>query len=637
MVETRLSEINLQQLCDQRENKFNPSPTAWEDQVIYFLMLDRFSDGNEKGYKDNNGETVQGGATLMYDESQRNNVIKQDGNDTAWQNAGVKWVGGTLKGLCSKLGYLKRMGVTTIWISPVFKQVAYDDHKDDPTWGTSYHGYGIQNFLNVDPRFGEREDLKELVKTAHDMGLYVILDIILNHSGDVFDYTENQRPSGGNWDGQPYAVKGFRDEGGKPTLPFGPLNGQADAPNALERAIWPAEFQNPGVFTTKGRINNWNYFPEYLEGDFVTLKDIHHGQGDIDQYQPSPALKALCEIYKFWIAYTDIDGFRIDTVKHMDPGATRFFASIIQEFTQSIGKEKFYQIGEITGGRSFAFETLAITGLDAALGVDEIPDKLEGLVKGTSNPSEYFDLFRNSFLINKDSHTWFRNKVVTMVDDHDKVCQGSNKARFCAEPGAEKLMLAALALNATTLGIPCVYYGSEQAFDGHTKDEKAQGNDRFLREAMFGGKFGSFKSRDYHFFNEDKPIYQELAKILKLRQQPEMLALRRGRQYLREISGPDDGYNFGVPQKLGDQMLSVVPWSRLLDKTEILVAINTDPNNARTAWVTIDSELHQAGNTLQRAYSTDPNQTPDQIKVENHNGRAVVRLTVPPAGFVIYK
>ena len=107
-------------------------------------------------------------------------------------------------------------------------------------------------------------------------------------------------------------------------------------------------------------------------------------------------MRALCEVYKFWIAFADIDGFRVDTVKHMDLGATRFFTSVIHEFTQAIGKENFYLIGEITGGRGRAFETVEQTGLNAALGIDDIPDKLEYLVKGFRNPSDYFDLFRNS-------------------------------------------------------------------------------------------------------------------------------------------------------------------------------------------------------------------------------------------------
>ncbi|HEY9663697.1 MAG TPA: hypothetical protein V6C65_35055, partial [Allocoleopsis sp.] len=154
--------------------------------------------------------------------------------------------------------------------------------------------------------------------------------------------------------------------------------------------------------------------------------------------------------------------------------------------------------------------------------------KLEYLVKGYRNPNDYFSLFRNSDLINKGSHIWFRNKVVTSFDDHDQVRKGEHKARFCADANASKVVLNVLALNAMTLGIPCIYYGSEQCFDGEG------GSDRYIRESMFGGAFGAFRTKGVHFFDEDNRVYQELTKILKIRQK--YIVLRRGRQYLRSIS-----------------------------------------------------------------------------------------------------
>jgi glycosidase len=106
------------------------------------------------------------------------------------------------------------------------------------------------------------------------------------------------------------------------------------------------------------------------------------------------------------------------------------------------------------------------TGLDAALGLAEVQDRLENTVKGWVEPTEYFALFRNSLQVDHESHTWFRDRVVTSYDDHDQVRKGSNKARFAADPEGRALAAAALATNVTTLGIPCIYYGSEQCFDG---------------------------------------------------------------------------------------------------------------------------------------------------------------------------
>jgi glycosidase len=593
MVEKRLGEIDLRQLT---RRAFFPSPVAWEDQVLYFLLVDRFSDGRETGYLDVEGRVVATGDTPPLRAADVGGAVGTEAEARRWREAGGGFVGGNLRGLQSKLGYLRRLGVTAIWISPVLKQVAFRE---------TYHGYGVQNFLDVDPHFGTREDLKALVAAAHAQGIYVILDVILNHTGDVFGYDADRYPARDDqgrafmdprWDGRPHG------------------------------AVWPAELQDPAVFTAGGRIDNWDHDPEFLEGDFFDLKDVDQGQGSVDHYQPSPALAALCEAYKFWIAYADLDGFRVDTVKHMAPGATRYFASVIHEFAQAIGKEKFYLIGEITGGRRRAFETLELTGLDAALGLDDVQDKLEYLVKGFRNPREYFDLFRNSLLVRKDSHVWFRDKVVTMFDDHDQVRKGQNKARFCAREDGGALVLAALALNATSMGIPCVYYGSEQSFDGQG------GNDRFIREAMFGGEFGPFRSRARHCFSEEHEVYRELATIHALRR--ERLALRRGRQFLRPISG--NGHDFGVPEAIGGQLRSVVPWSRIFDDREVLLAINTDPRQPRTAWVTIDNALHRVGERLTCLYSTDATQIGKDVAIEPRNGKAVL-LALPPAGFVAYE
>jgi glycosidase len=336
-------------------------------------------------------------------------------------------------------------------------------------------------------------------------------------------------------------------------------------------------------------------------------------------------LRALTRAYQYWVAFADLDGLRVDTVKHMDRGAARYFASCLHEFAESIGKENFYLIAEITGNRQFAFETLEQVGMDAALGLAEIQDQLEWTVKGQRDPRSYFDLFRDSFQLGKDSHTWLRNRVVTGYDDHDQVRKGDDKARFAADDLGQAMALAAIAFNVTTLGIPCIYYGSEQRFDG------AGGNDRYLRETMFGGPFGPFRTVDRHTFDEDHPVYREVARILDIRRRTP--ALRRGRQYLREISG--DGVNFGLPRPIGGPMRSIVPWSRIFADREVLAAINTDPLLPRTAWVTVDAGLQPAGATLTCRYSTDPAQEGLAVQVETRNGRAV-RLTVPPAGFVIY-
>ena len=605
-----LRELDFRALTNR---SYHPSPLAWEDHTLYFLLLDRFSDGNEQGYLGNDGAPVPGGNTPAFQSADAGNAVQNQADAAHWREAGVRFVGGSLRGLIGKMGYLKRLGVTAIWISPVFKQVAAQE---------SYHGYGIQQFLDVEPRFGSREELVEAVETAHSHGIYVILDIILNHTGDVFAYRDGQPV----YDrGRTYPVVGYRNRVGQPTLPFAPVDLVASPGEWPDGAVWPQELQTPETFTQRGKIQNWDTGPEFCEGDFESLKDVNHGSGPLDDYRPSAALDVLCDVYKYWIALSDVDGFRIDTVKHMDLGATRYFSAVIKEFAVSLGKENFYLIGEITGGRQRAFETLELTGLDAALGIDDIPDKMEYLVKGFRNPNEYFRLFRNSELVQKESHVWFRNRVVTLFDDHDQVRKGNNKARFCADSGADRQLIAAIGLNVTTLGIPCLYYGTEQGFDGNG------GNDRYIREALFGGEFGAFRSRKRHFFDETNGLYQEIARLLAFRKTH--LTLRRGRQYLRQISG--NGTDFGFPVLLNGPMRSVVAWSRIFNQTELLCAINTHPDQPSTAWVTVDDSLHQTGDKFERLFTTDAAVGAAQTPVEARNGKAIA-LTLPAAGFVVY-
>lgn len=603
-----LADVDIKTLC---RRQFTPSPSAWEDQVMYFLLPDRFSDANETDYVDNEGNAVTSKGTHPYTPADCGNAVKTDADAARWRESGKNWCGGSLKGLAQKMGYLKRLGVTAIWVGPVFKQVADFD---------TYHGYAIQSFLDVDPHFGTREDLREMVATAHAHGIYVVLDIVINHAANVFGYDDN-RP----WDGMSHPVAGFYNAQRQAVLPLGPL----PAGSSPEAGIRPTELQRSDAFHQRGYIKNWDFDPEFRDGDFNDLKDFNHGWGTADIYNPSPALRTICDVYKYWIAYADLDGFRVDTVKHVDDGAARLFASTIHEFAQSIGKDDFYLIAEIAGNRKDAYDKLELIGMDAALGIADVRDRLGAVAKGYCDPMDYFGLFRNSILVGHESHTWFRNKVVTMCDDHDLIGHDP-KARFCSDSDGSRLVLNVLAMNATTLGIPCIYYGTEQRFDGSGGDPYG---DRYIREAMFGGSFGAFRSRERHFFNEETTVYRELAKIHRLRSQ--RIALRRGRQYLRQISG--DGMHFGDPIRLGaDRMHSVVAWSRLMDNVEILCAMNTDANQASTAWVTLDDSLHSQGQTLACAYSTDSKQIGHQAPVELKNGKAA-RITIPAAGFVVYE
>jgi glycosidase len=617
---------------------FTPSPAAWEDQVLYFLMLDRFSDGRESGgYRDVTGRPVTTGTTPLY---RPQNASRVD-YDT-WLRAGGGWQGGTIKGLTSKLGYLRRLGVTALWISPPFRQVAFEP---------SYHGYGVQNFLDIDPHFGTREEFRDFVRAAHEQGIYVILDVIAHHTGNVFAYNPDRYPahdSGGRyfndprWDGRPYAVAGFNDRQGHPTLPFG-SNGELATTDAArldaswpDGAIWPREFQHGELFLRKGRIDNWGHYPEYAEGDMANgLKTLDVRVRWVGQYrQPSPAMAGLCLAYCFWIAYADLDGFRIDAAKHMDPDALRSFCDWIREFAQSIGKERFLLAGEVPG-RELAWEVVERTGLDAALGIDDIPGRLERMVTGDADPIDYFSLFRNWRLDEPDGgkHRWYRDQVITLVDDHDQVRKWTSKCRFCGDSRYRELAFNVLAAQLTTAGIPCIYYGSEQGFDsgGRTSD-----CDVVLRENMFGGRFGGLCTQGRHFFNEQGDLYRAIASLTELRRQ--LITLRRGSQVLHRVSG--DGVTFGHPRRIGgERMRSLVCWSRLFLDQETLVVFNTDESNSVAVWSTVAPMLRVDGDQFRLIFSYAPKATEPPattLTVEQRAGLPAVRIQLPPAGLAIY-
>lgn len=148
---------------------------------------------------------------------------------------------------------------------------------------------------------------------------------------------------------------------------------------------------------------------------------------------------------------------------------------------------------------------------------------------------------------------------------------------------------------------------------------------------MFGGAFGPFRSKDRHCFVETSAVYQQVAELAIVREKE--LALRRGRQYLREVSG--DGFTFGYPQKLGEgRMTGVIAWSRIFDGVEIVCAINTDVDGERSVWINVDSIIHGEGHQLKQIF---PQHSGKYLQVVMINRRAAVRPRVPAGGFVMFK
>ncbi|MTV50447.1 alpha-amylase [Heliobacillus mobilis] len=591
-----------------------PSPTTWRDQVVYFLLPDRFSDNQEK-------------SRPLFDYQQPEQFRNLD--KKVWMASGQRFQGGTLRGIVGKLDYLKKLGVTTLWLGPIWRQ--------RPDLQT-YHGYGIQNFLDVDPRFGTRQDLRDLVDGAHERGMYVLLDIIYNHTGNNWFYAdENEQPV----DTRPYRYS--------PPYPFHgwrSATGQSVQEIAqVDDGVWPIEFQNLDIYHRAGSIGHWDpeswenpMHPqtEFRRGDFFDLKDLA---------LETNIIETIIKVYRYWIAVSDCDGFRIDTVKHVPWEVSRCFCGAIREYAESIGKENFLLLGEVTGGAEMERNYLEVFGrnIDATLDIGDPARRLTGMVKGLYEPSTFFDQFGGHDILG--SHRETGRYHVSILDDHDMVGR-DGKYRFSAHvdiPKRFEQVAHAVGVQLTTLGIPCIYYGTEQGFDGNqdqhdVRFEPFGGEDRYIRESMFGSTFGAFETSGCHFFNENHPSYLRIAAIARIRNRSDRVGktLRRGRQYLRDTSLLDQ--DFTVPRR-GE----LIGWSRILFDCEVLITLNTHGTESRGAWVIVDSDLHPKGSTMSILYKGDwsdenlQNPPQDQrLTVSEHKGRCALWIELPPAGMAIF-
>jgi glycosidase len=549
-----------------------PSPADWRDVFVYFLLVDRF-DNNRRGVHPYSAAAPRG-------------------RDPA---QGRVFQGGNLKGVQRRLNYIKGLGANAIWLSPVFKN---REEKSD-----SYHGYGIQNFLDVDPRFGVQEDLQKLVREAHGRGMYVILDIILNHTGDNWAYPGDFPYFFSKQAGRPFAFGFWR---------------QHDLTAGFQDAdaVWPEELQRAECYKRRGQIRDWSDAEEAVDGDFLSLKELDIRRADV--------LDALIKVYKYWIAMTDIDGFRIDTVKHMESSATAIFCNAIREYARRIGKHNFFIFGEIVAddetlqhylGRNSRIEGTneRFPSLDAALDFP-LYFILEETIKGFLNPAalrERYERFKTQYADHGDAGQYF----VTFVDNHDQMSRPYRRFMH-GNPFPEQATLAVGYL-LTSQGVPCIYYGTEQGFDG------GGDHDSYVRECMFGGEWGAFDSTLRHFFKATHPIYRSIKRIAAIRQSEP--ALRYGRQYFREISG--NGIDFGHPLD-GKCTLA---YSRILDDAEILMALNLD-TVPRADYITVDASLNAPGSKLTNLL--DP-ATPHDVEMRGN--RHAVRVPLEAHSLAILR
>ncbi len=514
-----------------------PSPADWRDCPIYFLILDRFNSGKPPAHQ-------------PFD----------DPNFYGYQ-------GGKFSGVRAQLPYIKTLGAGAIWLSPVLKNL--------PFASESYHGYGIHDFLHAEPRFADEpaaadHELRALVDAAHAQGIYVILDIVLNHVGDVFAYVGD---AGYHPDPQPVA---WRDKTGTARREWPDVERvPAPSPDAL---VWPKELQRQAFFRRQGSMPAPQ---DDTIGDFASLKQM---------MTDNPGLQnALIRAYQYVIARFDLDGFRIDTLRYLKGALPLLFGNAVREFALAIGKKNFFTYGEVWTSDSEPDIARFIgrnsngggdlVGVDAALDYPQF-NVLKPTVKGFTPPAAVVDMYQRRKALEKNilsSHGDATRYFVTFLDNHDV------KERLRHRDDTQQTMLddevtLGLACLYGLPGIPCLYYGTEQGLTG-------AGTDAAVREALWGGPG----------FDQSGPFYKEIAKIAALRAiEP---ALRYGRIYFRQLSG--DGRDFGF----SEWSPGVLAFSRILNDREIVVVANFVKNGSQALHVVVDNVLNPAGRMLKTLYS----------------------------------
>jgi glycosidase len=540
----------LNQVRDTGAPTAFPSPIDWRDEWIYFLMVDRF-----------------------------NNSAAPPRHQPFDDPGFFGFQGGNFAGIQAQLPYIKGLGAGAIWLSPVLKNVPFED-------GT-YHGYGIHDFLRAEPRFAADpqhadDELRSLVDAAHQQGLYVILDIVLNHTGNGFAYVCDageascQQSGGAEADFRSSArAVNWRDTNGKARPDWPDIAAIPNPP--ADALVWPNELHDNSFFRRQGLPGPAGD----TIGDFASLKQLRTDLVPLQQF--------LIRAYQYVIARFDVDGFRIDTLRYLPGAFPLLFGNSIREFALSIGKKNFFTFGEVFVGDAEAeiarFIGRTTTAQADMVGVDAALDyplffNLKPVVKGFSAPSELVSMYQLRKSIEAgvlSSHGDATRFFVTFLDNHDV----KERLRF-AQPGNEHQFDDQVTLGLACLyslpGIPCLYYGTEQGLHG-------SGSDPAVREALWGSpgfQIGSF-------------YYGQISALAKVRAQEPVL--RYGRFYFRPISG--DGQHFGVstfPQ-------GILAFSRILMDQEVVVASNCSASDTRSFDVIVDATLNQPGDRYRVRYS----------------------------------
>lgn len=491
---------------------------AGED--FYFVMWDRFA----------NGDTSNDDGGLGPDRL----VSGFDPTATGFYN------GGDLAGLMDRLDYIEGLGTDAIWLTPVFKNKAVQ-LEDGPSAG--YHGYWITDFTQVDPHLGTNEELADLVDAAHERGMKVYFDIITNHTADVVGYADSPRKSYTSKDTVPYRTASgrvFDDRDYAGSSRFPELDPATSFPNvpvldpAEEELKVPGWLNDPTMYHNRGDTDFVRDDEDSQYGDFFGLDDLFTERPEV--------VDGMVDIYRTWVRELGIDGFRIDTMKHVNDEFWQEFGPGILDYAERHGKRDFFMFGEValdgSGPASKAFTSHYTThnGMQAILDFP-FQDAARGFASKSRPTQELADFFANDdWYTDADSNAY---SLPTFLGNHDMGRFGTFLRADNGDAGDPELLardVLAHQLMYLSRGNPIVYYGDEQGFTGDGGDQRA-------RQTMFASQVPAYQDDDQigtdrtpavDNYVPDHPIYQAVADLSALTERHR--ALRSGAQQVRHAT-----------------------------------------------------------------------------------------------------
>lgn len=410
------------------------------DDVIYFVIPDRFADGDTSN---NDPEKSKG----LYD-----------------RKLGRHYHGGDLQGLINKLPYLKSLGVTAIWTTPVYDNNDKPDYKENyegMPFTTGYHGYGATDMYAVDEHLGDMAKLKEFVETAQKMGFKVIQDQVANHTSPYHAWAEN--PPTPTW-----------------------WNGTVENHLANNWQKWTAMNPNASYQTQKSNIEGW----------FIDiLPDFNQNDPEVEKY--------LIQNSLWWLNQVGFDSIRMDTLPHVPRSFwAKWGAAIKKEYP------KVNILGELfdSDPNLVAYFQTGRKGHD---GIDPQIDTLYdfGLFYPIRNAFAKGESIRQiQQMMAKDWIYPNPNVLTTFIGVHDM-------ERFMHEKGAtiEGLKLAQTFIM-TSRGTPLLYYGDEIAMPGGGDPD----NRRDFPGGFAGDSRNAFEASGRT--KEENDVWNHLAKLGEIRQ-----------------------------------------------------------------------------------------------------------------------